>query len=256
MTIRNRTPRPVRKLPFVVMTLLLLSVPAAPQTVERAPRITDREIIEGLIRLEEGQKALRQLLNGHEQRFTAIDQRFTLIERRLANAEQRLTNVEQRLTSVEERLTNVEQRLTSVEERLTNVEQRLTSVEERLTSLEQRLTGVEERLTSLEQRLTGVEQRLTSVEQGFGRLEQRVIGLEVQIQDLRQLFLWGFGLVFAGLFALFGFVVWDRRTALMPALRRLDEMLDRQQRMEETLKRYAEKVPELAEELRATGLLQ
>ena len=76
------------------------------------------------------------------------------------------------------------------------------------------------------------------------------------IQDLRQLFLWGFGLVFAGLFALFGFVVWDRRTALIPALRRLDEMRDRQQRMEETLKRYAEKVPELAEELRATGLLQ
>lgn len=214
MTIRNRTPRPVRKLSLVVMTILLLSVPAAPQTVERAPRITDREIIEGLIRLEEGQKALRQLLNGHEQRFTTIDQRFTLIERRLANAEQRLTSVEQRLTSVEERL------------------------------------------TSLEQRLTGVEQRLTSVEQGLGRLEQRVIGLEVQIQDLRQLFLWGFGLVFAGLFALFGFVVWDRRTALMPALRRLDEMRDRQQRMEETLKRYAEKVPELAEELRVTGLLQ
>ena len=186
MTIRNRTPRPMRKLPLVVMTILLLSVPAAPQTVERAPRITDREIIEGLIRLEEGQKALRQLLNGHEQRFTTIDQRFT----------------------------------------------------------------------SLEQRLTGVEQRLTSVEQGLGRLEQRVIGLEVQIQDLRQLFLWGFGLVFAGLFALFGFVVWDRRTALMPVLRRLDEMRDRQQRMEETLKRYAEKVPELAEELRATGLLQ
>ena len=221
MTIRNRTPRPVRKLPLVVMTILLLSVPAAPQTVERAPRITDREIIEGLIRLEEGQKALRQLLNGHEQRFTAIDQRFTLIERRLANAEQRLTSLEQRLTSVEQRLTNVEQRL-----------------------------------TSLEQRFTGVEQRLTSVEQGLGRLEQRVIGLEVQIQDLRQLFLWGFGLVFAGLFALFGFVVWDRRTALMPALRRLDEMRDRQQRMEETLQRYAAKVPELAEELRATGLLQ
>lgn len=221
MTIRNRTPRPVRKLPLVVMTILLLSVPAAPQTVERSPRITDREIIEGLIRLEEGQKALRQLLSGHEQRFTTIDQRFTLIERRLANAEQRLTSVEQRLTSVEERLTSLEQRF-----------------------------------TSLEQRLTGVEQRLTSVEQGLGRLEQRAIGLEVQIQDLRQLFLWGFGLVFAGLFALFGFVVWDRRTALMPALRRLDEMRDRQQRMEETLKRYAEKVPELAEELRATGLLQ
>lgn len=206
-TIRNRTPRPVRKLPFVVMMLLVLSVSAASQTVEQAPRITDREIIEGLIRLEEGQKALRQLLSGHEQRFTAIDQRFTVVERRLANAEQRLTSMEQRLTSVE-------------------------------------------------QRLTGVEQRLTSLEQGFGRLEQRIISLEAQIQDLRQLFLWGFGLVFAGLFALFGFVVWDRRTAVMPALRRLDAMRDRQQRMEETLQRYAAKVPELAEELRATGLLR
>lgn len=178
-TIRNRTPRPVRKLPLAVMTLLLLSVSAASQGVEQAPRITDREIIEGLIRLEEGQKALRQPLSSHEQRFTTIDQRFTLID-----------------------------------------------------------------------------QRLTSLEQGFGRLEQRIISLGAQIQDLRQLFLWGFGLVFAGLFALFGFVVWDRRTAVMPALRRLDAMRDRQQRMEETLQRYAAKVPELAEELRATGLQQ
>ncbi|WP_045222604.1 hypothetical protein [Desulfonatronum thioautotrophicum] len=64
---------------LLLLSLLFATVPT--QAVEVAPRITDREIVERLTRLEEGQKNLDKRLSDmqafNEQRFTSIDQRFT-----------------------------------------------------------------------------------------------------------------------------------------------------------------------------------
>jgi hypothetical protein len=101
-----------------------------------------------------------------------------------------------------------------------------------------------------------IVERLTRLEEGQKRLEaqlaQRIDGVEAtlnrRIDELRQFMLWGFGVTFAGIFALIGFVLWARRTALAPAIRRTD-------RIEAALKEYAAKSPELAEALRKAGLL-
>ena len=63
----------INKIFFILFDVIMLFLPSIGQAVEVAPRISDREIVERLIRLEEGQKALRSDLN---QRFEAIDQRF------------------------------------------------------------------------------------------------------------------------------------------------------------------------------------
>lgn len=84
-------------------------------------------------------------------------------------------------------------------------------------------------------------ERLARLEEGQKNLNQR-------IDDLRQLILWGFGITFAGMFTLIGFVIWDRRTALAPAVNRMD-------RLEAALKEYAAKSPELAEALKKARLL-
>ncbi len=64
---------------LLLLPLLLAAVPT--QAVDVAPRITDREIVERLTRLEEGQKNLDKRLSDmqafNEQRFASIDQRFT-----------------------------------------------------------------------------------------------------------------------------------------------------------------------------------
>lgn len=75
--------------------------------------------------------------------------------------------------------------------------------------------------------ITGREivERLARLEEGQKRLETQ---LTQRIDDLRQVVLWGFGVTFAGIFALVGFVIWDRRTAIAPAVRRFDELQDRQ----------------------------
>ena len=79
----------------IVMCLWYAQVTAA---VEVAPRISDREIIESLSELKEGQKALRAEM---AVRFTAIEQRF---EERSKAVDQRFEAVDRRFESIERML--------------------------------------------------------------------------------------------------------------------------------------------------------
>jgi len=71
----------------IVPLLFILCLTHIAQAVTVAPRISDREIIERLTRLEEGQKSLRQAM---EHRFNAmqsqIDQRFESLESKIVLA--------------------------------------------------------------------------------------------------------------------------------------------------------------------------
>ncbi|MFQ5901707.1 MAG: hypothetical protein ACE5IH_09160 [Thermodesulfobacteriota bacterium] len=52
--------------------------------IETAPRITDREIVERLTKIEEGQKAL---LREIDRRFEAVDRRFEAVDKRFETME-------------------------------------------------------------------------------------------------------------------------------------------------------------------------
>jgi len=67
--------------------------------------------------------------------------------------------------------------------------------------------------------------------------------------------LWGFGITFAGMFALIGFVLWDRRTALAPAVKKIEVLEKKEDRLEDALKEFAQKEPGLAKALRFAGIL-
>ncbi|MCD6197612.1 MAG: hypothetical protein J7K15_03430, partial [Deltaproteobacteria bacterium] len=65
-----------------LMAILLVSMVAA--AVEKAPRITDREIVERLTRIEEGQKALNTRIDDVNRRFNdlraEINGRFNILQ--------------------------------------------------------------------------------------------------------------------------------------------------------------------------------
>ena len=63
----------------LILFLILWVMPSVVSGIEVAPRITDKEIIERLTRLEEGQKSI---LREMDKRFEAIDKRFEAIDRR------------------------------------------------------------------------------------------------------------------------------------------------------------------------------
>jgi uncharacterized protein (UPF0335 family) len=151
--------------------LTLLSVPSPSFSVDVAPRITDREIVEKLARLEEGQKALAQ----------------------------RIDDVNR----------------------------------------------------TLGQRIDDTNRRM---DDGFKALNQRLDDTNRRIDELRETLLWTFGVLFTGMLTLVGFVLWDRRSALAPAVRQMEGLKEREERLEAALKEYASKTPELAEVLRKLGL--
>lgn len=85
------------------------------------------------------------------------------------------------------------------------------------------------------------------VDEGFKALNQRIDdtkaslqkqidSLQKQIDDLKTFMLWGFGILFGGMEILIGFVIWDRRTALAPAIRKTQELEEREERLERAFK--------------------
>lgn len=68
--------------------IAVLIIPSSLFAIETAPRISDREIVERLTRLEEGQKSLRSEMNSRfndlrsemNSRFEAIDKRFDTLQ--------------------------------------------------------------------------------------------------------------------------------------------------------------------------------
>ncbi|MFP4471755.1 MAG: hypothetical protein ACLFPE_13810 [Bacteroidales bacterium] len=66
---------------------------------------------------------------------------------------------------------------------------------------------------------------------------------------------WGFGILIALMLFLFGYIVWDRRTALNPVQNKTMDLETRLARLEFITKQQAKKDPAFAEILKHAGLL-
>ncbi len=103
--------------------------------------------------------------------------------------------------------------------------------------------------------LLDIKERVIRIEEGQKALNQRIDDLDKKlskrIDDLANL-IYG---VLAGMFALVGFVIWDRRSALAPAIRKTKDIEERQDRVERAIKELALKYPEIKEILKTLALL-
>ena len=222
------------RLVFFALTTLLLTGPAYVGTafgVESAPRISDREIIERLTRLEEGQRSIqKQMQMTREQ----TGERFTAMEKR----------VDQRFVAMEERM-----------------DQRFTAMEKRM---DQRFVAMEERM---DQRFAAMEKHMDLMGDQTG---QQISSLEKRVDD-RLDAQWNLTLILiAAIFGLIGFVVWDRKTAFKPLEKRFTRIADtierdlepespegsRFARLMNVLRELAPDDPRLANALRRHSLLE
>jgi uncharacterized protein YdhG (YjbR/CyaY superfamily) len=117
-------------------------------------------------------------------------------------------------------------------------------------------------IQEIREKLIRIEERMVTKEE----LKAEIKDVRTEIRDVRselkdvraelkEFMLWGFGVTFAGIFALIGFVLWDRRTALAPAIRRTRDIEEKEERIERALKEMAMKDSNVAEALKHAGLL-
>jgi len=86
------------------------------------------------------------------------------------------------------------------------------------------------------------------------KVEEGQKALQNQIDNLQTFLLWGFGILFGGMGVLIGFVIWDRRTAVEPVVRKSRELEEKEEKVVRVLKEYSRFEPKLAEILKALNL--
>ena len=98
-------------------------------------------------------------------------------------------------------------------------------------------------------------ERLIRVEEGLKAVNQRIDSLDKRIDNLKNLMYILISVIFAQTIGVVGFVIWDRRTALQPAIRKNKELEERQDRVEKALRELAKVDSRIAEILKNAGLL-
>ncbi|MDI6736021.1 MAG: hypothetical protein QME42_07500 [bacterium] len=111
---------------------------------------------------------------------------------------------------------------------------------------------VDKRIDDLEK---GLNKRIDDLEKGLNkRIDDLDNKLSTRINDLQGLFY----VLLAGMFTLVGFILWDRRTTLAPAVKQMEELSQKEKavdKMLEVLKVYAKKEPRFKEAMQTAGLL-
>lgn len=144
-----------------------------------------------------------------------------------------------------------------------------SKVEEGFRQIDKRFEQIDKRFEQIDKRFEQVDKRFEQIDKRFEQVDKRFEQIDKRIERLENIMMWGFGLLFTSMIALVGFVLWDRRSALQPVIRKnkeLEEELtvtrkktreleEREARLERMLVAYAEKNPEFAQILKEMKLL-
>ncbi|MEW6095917.1 MAG: hypothetical protein AB1567_05250 [bacterium] len=123
----------------------------------------------------------------------------------------------------------------------------------------ERLARIEENQKSIQRQIDDTNRRIDDMNE---RINERIDDVNIRIDDLKgdirelkSFVLWGFMLMCTGMFALCGFVLWDRRTALLPTIHEMKELAQQGEKVEKVLREYAGEDTKFAKAMRAAGLL-
>ena len=87
------------------------------------------------------------------------------------------------------------------------------------------------------------------------KMDIKFESIQLQINQLSTLFYWGFGILITLFVFMMGYMIWDRRTALQPALDKATNSDAKSTTLVLALKEYSKKHADLAEILRTHGIL-
>ena len=108
------------------------------------------------------------------------------------------------------------------------------------------------KINTLEAKISALNDKM---EVRFESVDKQFMYQQKQIDDIKTLFYWGFGILISLLLFMFGYMIWDRRTAMQPALERSSIAEENSRTLLTMLREYSKKHADLAEILRSHGIL-
>jgi hypothetical protein len=108
------------------------------------------------------------------------------------------------------------------------------------------------KINTLEAKIIALDDKM---EVRFESIDKQFMYQRKQIDDIKTLFYWGFGILITLFIFMLGYMIWDRRTAMQPALLQASKAEENSRNLITTLREYSKKHPDLAEILRIHGIL-
>ena len=96
------------------------------------------------------------------------------------------------------------------------------------------------------------EAKLNALE---AKMDVKFASQQRQLDDIKVLFYWGFGILITLFIFMFGYMIWDRSTAMQPALEQSSKAEENSRNLILSLREYSQKHVDLADILRTHGLL-
>jgi len=136
---------------------------------------------------------------------------------------------------------------------------RLIRLEEKFDSkfgaLDTKFDAIDAKFEAIDARFDAIDARFEAIDARFEAINERFDYQQQQINDLKNMFYWGFGIVIALIIFLLGYIIWDRRTALIPVREKTYDVAEKNKLLLKILKEYSQKQPELAKIMKLHGLL-
>jgi len=99
------------------------------------------------------------------------------------------------------------------------------------------------------------EAKVSALDVRFESIDKQFMYMQKQIDDIKTLFYWGFGILITLFIFMLGYMIWDRRTAMRPALEQASKTEENSRNLISMLREYSKNHPDLAEILRTHGIL-
>jgi len=99
------------------------------------------------------------------------------------------------------------------------------------------------------------EAKVSALDVRFESIDKQFMYMQKQIDDIKTLFYWGFGILITLFIFMLGYMIWDRRTALQPALDKATDADAKSTNLINALREYSKKHADLADILRTHGIL-
>jgi hypothetical protein len=115
-----------------------------------------------------------------------------------------------------------------------------------------RTIRAEAKMEAIEAKMDALETKMDALET---KMDVKFDSIQRQIDQLSSMFYWGFGILITLFIFMLGYMIWDRRTAMQPALAQSLKAEENSQNLIKTLREYSKKHPDLAEILRIHGIL-
>jgi len=97
--------------------------------------------------------------------------------------------------------------------------------------------------------------KISALDVRFESIDKQFMYQQKQIDDIKVLFYWGFGILITLFIFMLSYMIWDRRTAMQPALERSSIAEENSRSLLTMLREYSKKHPDLAEILKTHGML-